>query len=129
MYRRIADRNYGTIRNAVDTHAVVSTVLAVAASLGFGVVQINSGLNHLFGLPVHEHVQVLLIIGATALASISVGLGLDAGIRRLSELNIILAIILVLFVLVLGPTVFLIKAFVQNTGSYFSEIVEKTFNL
>src|SRR5690625_5817134 len=125
----IGERIYGPIGNAVDIFAVVSTVLGVATSLGFGVVQINSGLNQLFGLPINEPVQVLLIVGATALASISVGLGLDAGIRRLSELNIILAILLVLFVLLLGPTVFLIKAFVQNTGSYFSEIVEKTFNL
>ncbi|HLR29648.1 MAG TPA: choline BCCT transporter BetT [Paenalcaligenes sp.] len=129
LYPMIGDRIYGPIGNAVDIFAVVSTVLGVATSLGFGVVQINSGLNQLFGLPINEPVQVLLIIGATALASISVGLGLDAGIRRLSELNIILAILLVLFVLILGPTVFLIKAFVQNTGSYFSELVEKTFNL
>jgi len=129
LYPMIGERIYGPIGNAVDIFAVVSTVLGVATSLGFGVVQINSGLNHLFGLPVNEPVQVLLIIGATALASLSVGLGLDAGIRRLSELNIILAIALVLFVLVLGPTVFLIKAFVQNTGGYFSELVEKTFNL
>lgn len=129
LYPMIGDRIYGPIGNAVDIFAVVSTVLGVATSLGFGVVQINSGLNQLFGLPVSEPVQVILIVAATALASISVGLGLDAGIRRLSEFNIILAIVLVLFVLILGPTVFLIKAFVQNTGSYFSEIVEKTFNL
>src|SRR5690625_1496576 len=129
LYPMIGERIYGPIGNAVDIFAVVSTVLGVATSLGFGVVQINSGLNHLFGLPVNEPVQVLLIIGGTALASLSVGLGLDAGMRRLSELNIILAIALVLFVLVLGPTVFLIKAFVQNTGGYFSELVEKTFNL
>jgi len=129
LYPLIGERIYGPIGNAVDIFAVVSTVLGVATSLGFGVVQINSGLNQLFGLPVNEYVQIFLIIGATALASLSVGLGLDAGIRRLSELNIILAIALVLFILVLGPTVFLIKAFVQNTGSYFSEIVEKTFNL
>src|SRR5690625_7367426 len=93
----IGERIYGPIGNAVDIFAVVSTVLGVATSLGFGVVQINSGLNQLFGLPINEPVQVLLIVGATALASISVGLGLDAGIRRLSELNIILAILLVLF--------------------------------
>lgn len=129
LYPMIGDRIYGPVGNAVDIFAVVSTVLGVATSLGFGVVQINSGLNQLFGWPVNESVQVILIVGATALASISVALGLDAGIRRLSELNIILAILLVLFVLVLGPTVFLIKAFVQNTGGYLSEIVEKTFNL
>lgn len=129
LFPLIGDRIYGPIGNAVDIFAVVSTVLGVATSLGFGVLQINSGLNHLFGVPVGTGVQVLLIAGATGLAAISVSLGLDTGVRRLSELNIILAISLMLFVLLLGPTVFLIQAYVENTGAYLSEIVGKTFNL
>lgn len=129
LFPLIGDRIYGPIGHAVDIFAVVSTVLGVATSLGFGVLQINSGLNHLFDIPVNTTVQVLLIVGATLLASLSVSLGLDTGVRRLSELNIILAIALMLFVLILGPTVFLIKAYVENTGGYLSEIVGKTFNL
>lgn len=129
LYPLIGERIYGPIGNAVDVFAVVSTVLGVATSLGFGVLQINSGLNHLFGVPVGIGVQVLLIAGATGLAAISVSLGLDTGVRRLSELNIILAISLMFFVLLLGPTVFLIQAYVENTGAYLSEIVGKTFNL
>lgn len=129
LYPLIGDRIYGPIGHAVDIFAVVSTVLGVATSLGFGVLQINSGLNHLFDIPVSTNVQIVLIISATFLASLSVSLGLDKGVRRLSELNIILAVALLLFILILGPTVFLIKAYVENTGAYLSEIVGKTFNL
>src|SRR5690606_1229111 len=129
LYPLIGERIYGPLGNAVDIFAVVGTVLGVATSLGFGVVQINTGLNHLFGVPVGLVSQVVLIVIATALASTSVVLGLDKGIRRLSELNMLLAVVLMLIVLILGPTVFLIQAYVQNTGSYLSEIVFKTFNL
>lgn len=129
LYPLIGERIYGPIGHAVDTFAVVSTVLGVATSLGFGVLQINSGLNHLFDVPVGIPSQIILIIVATALATISVMVGLDKGIRRLSELNMILAVFLLGFVLVQGPTMFLIQVFVQNIGSYLSEIVGKTFNL
>eukprot|EP00747_Dinoflagellata_sp_TGD_P000355 gnl/TRDRNA2_/TRDRNA2_100460_c1_seq1.p2 gnl/TRDRNA2_/TRDRNA2_100460_c1~~gnl/TRDRNA2_/TRDRNA2_100460_c1_seq1.p2 ORF type:complete len:127 (-),score=8.20 gnl/TRDRNA2_/TRDRNA2_100460_c1_seq1:5-343(-) len=105
----------------VDVFAVVGTVFGVATSLGLGVEQVNAGLNHLFGLPKTEWVQVGLIISITALATISVVTGLDAGIRRLSELNLALAFLLLMFVLFLGPTLFLLKAYVQNLGAYLSK--------
>lgn len=129
LYPLIGERIYGPIGHAVDIFAVVSTVLGVATSLGFGVLQINSGLNHLFGIPVGVTSQIVLIILATALATTSVMVGLDKGIRRLSEFNMILAVFLLAFVLILGPTMFLIQVFVQNIGSYLSELVSKTFNL
>lgn len=129
LYPLIGERIYGPIGHAVDIFAVVSTVLGIATSLGFGVFQINSGLNYLFGIPVGIGPQIILIIIASGLATISVMAGLDKGIRRLSELNMILAVLLMLTILIMGPTIFLIQAFVQNTGSYLSEIVNKTFNL
>ncbi|MHA6494238.1 BCCT family transporter [Pseudomonas borbori] len=129
LYPLIGERIYGPIGHAVDIFAIIGTVLGVATSLGLGVSQINSGLNHLFGLPVSVTVQVGLIIGTCLLATVSVASGLDKGIRLLSEGNLVLALILLLFVLVLGPTVFLLQAYVQNTGAYLSEIVNKTFNL
>lgn len=129
LYPLIGERIYGPIGHAVDIFAVVGTVLGVATSLGFGVLQINSGLNHLFGVPVGMTAQVTLIVVATALATASLMLGLDKGIRRLSELNMILAILLLVVVLLFGPTIFLIQAYVQNIGAYLSEIVSKTFNL
>ncbi|EOU0964882.1 BCCT family transporter, partial [Shigella flexneri] len=89
----------------------------------------NAGLNHLFGVPINETVQVILIVVITGLATISVVSGLDKGIRILSELNLGLALLLLALVLCLGPTVLLLKSFVENTGGYLSELVSKTFNL
>lgn len=129
LYPLIGERIYGPIGHIVDIFAVVSTVLGVATSLGFGVLQMNAGLQFLFGIEISTGVQIVLIIVATALATLSVMSGLDKGIRRLSELNMTLAVLLLLFVLVLGPTVFLVQAFVQNTGAYLSQLVGKTFNL
>lgn len=129
LYPLIGERIHGPIGHAVDIFAVLGTVLGVATSLGFGVAQINSGLNHLFGIPVGIGVQVILILVAMSLATVSLATGLDRGIRILSETNLLLALLLMLFVLVLGPTVFILKAYVQNTGSYLAEIVDKTFNL
>lgn len=130
LYPLIGERIYGPIGHIVDTFAVLGTMFGVATSLGFGVLQVNSGLSYLFeGLPNNAVVQVCLIIGITLLATLSVFSGLDKGVKRLSELNLGLAIILLLIVLILGPTVMLLQAFVQNTGSYLSDLVGKTFNL
>jgi choline/glycine/proline betaine transport protein len=129
LYPIFGERIYGPLGDAVDIFAILSTVTGVATSLGFGVLQINSGLNYLFDIPSNIAVQVILIIGTTILATISVVMGLNAGIKRLSELNIILAIILLILVLSLGPTVLLLQVFVQNTGDYLSDLVSKTFNL
>ncbi len=129
LYPLIGNRIYGPIGHAVDIFAILGTVLGVATSLGLGVAQINSGLNHLFGLPISTTVQIMLVVVTCALATVSVASGLDKGIRILSELNLVLAAILLLFVLVAGPTVFLLQTFVQNTGAYLSDIVSKTFNL
>ncbi len=129
MYPLIGDRIYGPIGHAVDIFAIIGTVLGVATSLGFGVSQINRGLNALFGIPNSTTVQIILIIATTALATISVVTGLDNGVRRLSELNLSLAVLLLLMVIVLGPTVFILQTFVQNTGGYLTEIVSRTLNL
>lgn len=129
LYPLIGERIYGPIGHAVDIFAIIGTVFGIATSLGLGVSQINSGLNHLFGIPVSITTQIILIVVATGLATISVASGLDRGIRILSETNLGLAVVLVLFVLVLGPTIFILQTFVQNTGGYISDLVNKTFNL
>ena len=129
LYPLIGERIYGPIGTAVDVFAIIGTVCGVATSLGLGVLQINAGLNYLFDVPLSTFVQVLLIVGTIGLATISVVLGLDAGIKRLSEVNMVLAVLLLVGILAIGPTVLLMQAFVQNTGSYLSEIVSKTFNL
>lgn len=129
LYPLIGERIYGPIGHAVDVFAVIGTVFGVATSLGYGVMQVNAGLNHLFDVPVGVTTQIMLIIGVTLLAIISVTTGLDKGIRLLSELNMGLAVLLVVVILLLGPTVFLLQAFVQNTGAYAADIVSHTFNL
>ncbi|NMH64490.1 BCCT family transporter [Shewanella salipaludis] len=130
LYPLIGERIMGPIGHTVDTFAVLGTMFGVATSLGFGVLQVNSGLSYLFpSLPNNVTVQIGLITGITLLATLSVFSGLDKGVKRLSELNLGLAFLLLIAVLLLGPTVSLLQAFVQNTGSYLSDLVGKTFNL
>ncbi|MFW5932277.1 MAG: BCCT family transporter [Desulfohalobiaceae bacterium] len=118
FYPFFGDRIYGTLGNVVDIMATVATLFGVATSLGLGVQQVNAGLAHLFDIPQTVWVQVLLIAGITAIATWSVVMGLNAGIRRLSEINLFLAALLLLFVLILGPTLFVLNAFVENIGYY-----------
>lgn len=125
----IGDKIYGWPGHLVDIFAVVSTVFGVATSLGLGASQVNAGLNYLFSIEVTATNQVFIMVGITALASISVATGLDKGIKILSETNMVLAIALLVLVFVLGPTVFLLQAYVQNIGAYLSDIVKNTFNL
>lgn len=129
LYPLIGDKIYGPVGATIDVFAVLGTVCGVATSLGLGVLQINSGLNYLFDVPVSATVQVILVVVTTILATVSVILGLDVGIKRLSEINIGLAVILLLGILAIGPTVYLLQAFMQNTGAYLSDLVYKTFNL
>lgn len=130
LYPLIGDKINGPLGHAVDVFAVVGTLFGVATSLGYGVLQVNAGLNHLFpALPVSIETQVVLIVAITALATVSVVSGLDKGVKMLSELNLGLAVVLLLFVLFAGSTVFLLQAWVQNVGTYASNIVSMTFNL
>jgi choline/glycine/proline betaine transport protein len=129
LYPLIGERIYGPIGHVVDIFAVLGTMFGIATSLGLGVLQINAGLSYLFDLPESVYLQITLIGGITLLATISVVAGLDAGIKRLSQLNLFLAVLLMLFVLFAGPTLFLLQALVQNTGMYLNEVVSQTFNL
>ncbi|MTI18948.1 BCCT family transporter, partial [Rhodobacteraceae bacterium RKSG542] len=129
LYPLIGERIYGPIGHAVDIFAVVGTLLGVATSLGYGAMQVNSGLNYLFGITVSTEVQIVLIGIITLMATCSVFSGLDRGVKRLSELNLVLAFSLLALVLIVGPTVYLLKTLVQNAGAYLSDLVDKTFNL
>lgn len=129
LYPIIGDRIYGWPGHLVDIFAVVGTTFGVATSLGFGTSQVNAGLHYLFGLPVSTGNQVLLMFAITAIAALSVVSGLDKGVRRLSEINMLLAIALLLLIFILGPSVFLLKAYLQNLGGYLSDMVRMTLNL
>lgn len=129
LYPLIGERIHQWPGHLVDIFAVVSTVFGVATSLGLGASQVNSGLNYLFGIEVSTSNQIFIMASITLLASISVATGLDKGIKVLSETNMIFALGLLLLIFVLGPTVFLLQAYVQNIGAYISDIVRNTFNL
>ncbi|MFJ1300858.1 BCCT family transporter [Pseudomonadota bacterium AL_CKDN230030165-1A_HGKHYDSX7] len=129
LYPLLGDRIHGPIGHAVDIFAVIGTVLGVATSLGLGVAQMNAGLNYLFDVPNSIPVQIGLIVLACALATLSAASGLDKGIRYLSEGNMVLAVLLLTFVAVVGPTIFLLQTFVENIGVYLSGLVSRTFNL
>lgn len=129
LYPLLKSRIHGPIGHAVDIFAICGTLFGIATSLGFGVLQINAGLNYLLDLPNSAIVQLVLIAIITAIATVSVVTGVDKGIRRLSELNLVLAILLMFFVLAVGPTGQLLRDFVQNIGFYLDSIVLRTFNI
>jgi choline/glycine/proline betaine transport protein len=129
LYPLIGDKIYQWPGHLVDVFAVVSTVFGVATSLGLGASQVNSGFNYLFGVDVSTTNQIIIMCMITSLAVVSVATGLDKGIKRLSEANMILAITLLVLIFVLGPTVFLLQAYLQNIGDYLADIMHNTFNL
>ncbi len=124
FYPLIGNRIYGFWGNLIDIFAVLATLAGLATSLGFGVSQVNAGLNFLFGINISVTVQVLLIIGITLLATISVVLGLDGGVRKLSEINLVLAGLFLMFILLVGPTIYLLSGFIENFGYYLSNLLE-----
>jgi len=122
FYPLLGERIYGPIGNIIDIMATVATLFGVATSLGLGVQQVNAGLNHLFGLPQSAFVQMLLIAGITAVATWSVIRGIDGGIKLLSQINVYMAGGLLLFVLLMGPTLFIMKALMENIGFYIQNL-------
>ncbi|MGY5851362.1 BCCT family transporter [Salegentibacter sp. F14] len=124
FYPFLGDRIYGRIGNIIDIFAVLATLFGLATSLGLGVKQIAAGLEHVFAIDKGITTQVILIAGITLIATISVVLGVDKGVKVLSEWNMRIAVLLLLLVLVLGPTIFIFKSFVQNTGNYFYSFLE-----
>lgn len=122
FYPLFGERVWGWIGDVIDTLAVISTVFGLATSLGYGASQAATGLNFLFGIPMTETTQVVLIVVITGLALISVVAGLDSGVKRLSEINMAIAALLLLFVIIAGPTAAIMMGFFDNLGAYVSNI-------
>lgn len=129
LYPLIGDKIYGPAGHTVDTFAILGTMFGIATTLGLSVAQINAGVNELWGVPVNTTVQVIFIGIITLAAIASVAAGMDKGIKRLSMINMTLVMFLLVSVFVFGPSIFLLETFLQNTGSYLNNIVERTFNL
>ncbi|KFI06970.1 BCCT family transporter [Massilia sp. BSC265] len=103
--------------------AVVATAFGVAASLGVGALQINSGLNAVFGLEISPAAQVAIIVVTAALFITSAVSGVGKGVKLLSNVNMAVAALLAVAVFLLGPTVAIIDTFTNTLGSYASELV------
>jgi choline/glycine/proline betaine transport protein len=129
LYPLIGKRINGPIGHAVDCFGIIATVFGLGADMGFGVLQLNSGLDYLFGVPHNQWVQALLIavmMGAAILVAVS---GVDKGVRVMSDLNMLLAVGLLLFVLFAGPTQHLLNTLIQNIGDYLGAVPTKSFDL
>ena len=133
FYPFLGDRIYGIIGDIIDIFAVLATLFGLATSLGFGVQQIASGLNYVFSIPSGVFTQMILIAIITVIASTSVALGVDKGVKILSEWNMRIALLLLVLALVLGPTIYILRSFIENTGSYLFNFLQiatwgETFN-
>ena len=115
------------LRHAADVLAVFGTVFGVATSLGLGVSQMNTGLNQMFGMGVSQANQLWLIGGISLIATLSAISGVGRGVKILSELNIWLSVFVLGLFLVLGPTTYILNAYVQNIGDYLQNIVKLSF--
>ncbi|WP_394170544.1 BCCT family transporter [Saccharospirillum alexandrii] len=122
FYPLLGERVWGWPGHVIDILAVFSTLFGLATSLGIGASQASAGLNYLFGVPMGATTEVLLVIGITAIALVSVVAGLDAGVKRLSEINMSLAVLLLLFVILVGPTLAILTGFVGNLWGYVQNI-------
>jgi betaine/carnitine transporter, BCCT family len=118
FYPIFGDRVWGWTGHVIDILAVFATLFGLATSLGIGAEQANAGLEFLFGIPVTDVSKVVLILGITAVALVSIMLGLDRGVKRLSEINLSLAALLLLFVILFGPTLAIITGFFANLWAY-----------
>ena len=105
----------------IDIIAILTTITGIATSLGLGASQINGGLNYIFGINLGE---IPIIVFITILGLISVSLGLDRGIKRLSQINMTIAGLLLLAILFLGPTLFILNSIIQNAGVYLNQIIQ-----
>ncbi|WP_280217395.1 choline BCCT transporter BetT [Nocardia neocaledoniensis] len=128
LYPIFGKRVHGRWGDAIDVAAVLGTIFGIATSLGIGIVQLNYGLHQLFGISQGKAAQIGLIALSVAITTISATTGVDKGIRRLSELNVIMAIALLIYILVAGRTDFLLNGLTQNAGDYLSTFLDRTLD-
>ena len=124
FYPILGNRIHGWMGDVIDIMAVITTLFGLATTIGFGVGQINSGLTHVFGVPSSLFYQVIIILGVTLAATISAFSGVNKGVQMLSKLNVRVASAIFLLVLILGPTTFIFRAYIQNIGSYLVNFID-----
>ena len=129
FYPLLGDRVYGPVGKTIDILAIFATLFGSATSLGLGALQINQGLDVLFGVGGENAVGLAIVVIAVlticfVLSAIS---GVHRGIQWLSNTNMVLAVFLLFFLFVLGPTVFILDTFVQSIGGYLANIIPMSF--
>jgi choline/glycine/proline betaine transport protein len=129
FYPLLGEHIHGWVGHLIDILAVFGTLFGLATSLGLGAMQVNSGLAYLFGVSDGVQTQLVLIAVITGAATISLVTGVSKGIRRLSEMNMILAALLMIFVLVVGPTLYIVNSLVDNIGGYITQVFSRTFEV
>ena len=122
FYPILGERIWGWPGHLIDILAVFATLFGLATSLGLGAQQAASGLDYLFGIGDGNVVLVLLIAAITAVAIVSILAGVDKGVKRLSEINMVLAFVLLMFVVFVGPTLLIFSNFFSNLSSYLTEL-------
>ncbi|RED48017.1 BCCT family transporter [Aestuariispira insulae] len=122
FYPLVGKAAWGWFGHIVDILAVFATLFGLATSLGLGAEQAGAGLSYLFGIESTDYTKVALIIGITAVALISVVAGLEAGVKRLSEINMVLAAVLLIFIIAVGPTLDIVAGFFNNTVAYLEHL-------
>ncbi|MBO6784155.1 MAG: BCCT family transporter [Alphaproteobacteria bacterium] len=123
FYPLLGEKTWGWAGHVIDIFAVFATIFGLATSLGFGAQQAASGFDFLFGIGDGIGLQIAIIVGVTLVALISVVRGLEGGVKVLSNINMGMALILALFVLILGPTIAIISTFGTTFVAYVSDIV------
>ena len=124
FYPVLGNRIYGWMGDVIDVMAVITTLFGLATTIGFGVGQINSGFTHVFGIPSSLFYQILIIVGVTLAATLSAFSGVNKGVQMLSKLNVRVASAIFILVVVLGPTTFIFKSYIQNLGSYLTNFID-----
>lgn len=123
------DRINGGWGNAVNVIAVLATLFGISTSLGLGVLQIGSGMESVFDIPNTVGLQIGIIVVITGLAILSTESGINRGIKWLSQANITVAGLLLLFVFVIGPTLFILNSLTHTTGTYLQNLLGMSFGL
>ena len=127
FYPIFKDRVFGWVGDIIDISAVISCLFGLATSLGFGAQQINAGLNYLFGVPKSAIIQVTIIVVITCIATLSVVSGIGKGVRILSELNMRVAGLFLILMVILGPTLFILRSFNNGIGYYLNNFISISF--
>jgi glycine betaine transporter len=125
----LGDRIYGPIGKTIDILSIFATVFGIATSLGLGAMQVTAGMHEIFGVPNELFVQMIVIVVATVIFIISINTGLERGIQYLSNAAMILSFLIMLLIMIVGPTLTIIKVFFNTTGLYISDFIHMSLRL